>query len=110
MKILEMYDLLLLLTYGVRFIIAIFYSVAVTKAAQRRLSMQLKVPGKLLPLVDKFVNMFWAGQKFSLLTWSIELMKAQIFLQYYMINVFWAATEMNGFYRKTAEVLQKVWQ
>ena len=93
---------------GVRFIIAIFCSIAVTKAAQRRLSMQLRFRGKFLPLVDKFVNMFWAGQKFSLLTWSIKLMKAQIFLQYYMINAFWAATEMNGFYRKTAEVLQNV--
>ena len=43
MKILKMYGLLRLLTYGVRFIIAIFCSIAVTKAAQRRLSMQLKV-------------------------------------------------------------------
>ena len=41
MKILKMYGLLRLLTYGVRFIMAIFCSIAVTKAAQRRLSMQL---------------------------------------------------------------------
>ena len=104
MKILKMYGLLRLLTYGVRFIMAIFCSIAVTKAAQRRLSMQL---------IKVLWETFAASRQICLYVLGRSKvftahLKAQIFLQYYTINVFWAATGMNWFYRKTAEVLQKV--